>query len=113
MSLMTSLAVLLALLSSASATPAPLTGTSGVKMSGPYDYVPPLYWFHPHAQSLTLGVGFSYNTETSPGPAIPTIESLKKFLPADKLWPINEAWSTHAGGNERPRSRGLALRLFH
>ncbi|MFL6299863.1 MAG: glycoside hydrolase family 2 protein, partial [Terriglobales bacterium] len=61
---------------------------------------PPLYWFQPHAQSLTLGGGFSYNTETSPGPAIPTIESLKKFLPADKLWPINEAWSTHAGGNE-------------
>jgi len=88
------------LLSSASATPAPITGTSGVKMSGPYDYVPPLYWFAPHAQSLTLGGGFSYNTETSPGPAIPTIESLKKFLPADKLWPINEAWSTHAGGNE-------------
>jgi exo-1,4-beta-D-glucosaminidase len=88
------------LLSSASATPAPITGTSGVKMSGPYDYVPPLYWFHPHAQSLTLGGGFSFNTETSPGPAIPTIESLKNFLPADKLWPINEAWSTHAGGNE-------------
>jgi len=88
------------LLSSASATPAPITGTSGVKMSGPYDYVPPLYWFAPHAQSLTLGGGFSYNTETSPGPAIPTLESLKKFLPADKLWPINEAWSTHAGGNE-------------
>src|SRR4051812_563107 len=88
------------LLSSASATPAPITGTSGVKMSGPYDYVPPLYWFAPHAQSLTLGGGFSYNTETSPGPAIPTIESLKKFLPADKLWPINDAWSTHAGGNE-------------
>lgn len=87
-------------LSSASATPAPLTGTSGVKMSGPYDYVPPLYWYHPHAQSLALGGGFSYNTETSPGPAIPTLESLKKFLPEDKLWPVNEAWQTHAGGNE-------------
>lgn len=87
-------------LSSASATPATVTGTSGVKMSGPYDYVPPLYWYHPKTQSLTLGGGFSFNTETSPGPAIPTIQSLKKFLPPDKLWPINEVWKIHAGGNE-------------
>jgi exo-1,4-beta-D-glucosaminidase len=28
---------------------------------------------------------------------IPTLESLKKFIPADKLWPINEAWYVHAG----------------
>jgi exo-1,4-beta-D-glucosaminidase len=28
------------------------------------------------------------------------MESLKKFIPADKLWPINETWYFHAGGNE-------------
>jgi exo-1,4-beta-D-glucosaminidase len=28
---------------------------------------------------------------------IPTLESLKKFIPADKLWPINDAWYMHAG----------------
>jgi len=87
-------------LSSASASPAVLTGVSGVKMSGPYDYVPPSYWLHPHAQSLTLGGGFSFNTETSPGFAIPTLESLKKMVGPDHLWPIDEAWTTHAGGNE-------------
>ena len=90
-------------LSSASATPSLLTGTSGVKMSGPYDYVPPLYWYHPKTQSIKLGGGFSFNTETSPGPAIPTLESLKKFLPDDKLWPVNEAWSVHSAGNEFAR----------
>ena len=28
---------------------------------------------------------------------IPTLESLKKFIPADKLWPINDTWYLHAG----------------
>src|SRR4051812_2829939 len=69
-------------------------------MTGPYDYVAPLYWSHPKAQSLTLGGGYGFNTETSPGPAIPTLQSLKKFLPADHLWPIDEVWNVHAGGNE-------------
>ena len=87
-------------LSSASATPSTLTGASGVKMSGPYDYVPPLYWYHPHTQSLTLGGAFSFNTETSPGFAIPTLQSMKKMVGPEHLWPIDVAWTTHAGGNE-------------
>ena len=28
---------------------------------------------------------------------IPTLESLKRFIPADKLWPINDSWFFHAG----------------
>src|SRR6185503_1222498 len=35
---------------------------------------------------------------------IPPFESLKKFIPADKLWPINDTWYFHAGatkGNNR------------
>src|SRR5213079_2627998 len=39
-----------------------------------------------------------YNTETSPGPAIPPRESLEKFIPKDHLWPIDEVWNYHAGG---------------
>ena len=27
----------------------------------------------------------------------PPLESLKKFIPADKLWPINDTWYFHAG----------------
>src|SRR6266849_1675867 len=34
----------------------------------------------------------------SPGPAIPPLESLKRFIPADHLWPIDEVWNYHAGG---------------
>ena len=82
-------------LSSASATPTLVTGPSGVKMTGPYDYVPPAYWYDDKSK---YGGAWGFNTETSPGPAIPTPESLRKFLPPDKLWPQNEMWGAHEGG---------------
>ena len=80
-------------LSSASATPSSVSGASGVKMSGPYEYVPPNYWL----VDKEAGGAFGYNTETSPGEAIPTLESLKRFIPAEHLWPIDEYWNYHAG----------------
>src|SRR5215475_10810579 len=80
--------------SSASETPTAVTGKSGVKMTGPYEYVPPMYWL----ADKQAGGAFGYNTETSPGPAIPTIESLKRFIPKDHLWPIDDVWNYHAGG---------------
>jgi len=81
-------------LSSAAADPTTVTGPSGVKMPGPYDYEPPNYWL----TDTKAGGAYGYNTETGPGPAIPTLESLKRFLPADHLWPIDEYWDFHAGG---------------
>src|SRR5271157_6044326 len=81
-------------LSSASQTPTTVTGPSGVKMTGPYDYVPPNYWLI----DTKLGGAWGFNTETSPGPAIPPPASLRKFLPPDKLWPQNEVWGFHEGG---------------
>src|SRR6266852_872021 len=81
-------------LSSASDTPTKLTGNSGVKMTGPYEYVPPVYWL----EDTKAGGAYGYNTETSPGPAIPTRESLEKFIPKEHLWPIDDVWNFHAGG---------------
>jgi len=80
--------------SSASETPTTVTGNSGVKMTGPYEYVPPVYWL----LDSEAGGAYGYNTETSPGPAIPPKESLAKFIPKDHLWPIDEYWNFHAGG---------------
>jgi len=82
------------IVSSASAQKTTLTGESGVKMTGPYEYVPPTYWL----QDTEAGGAYGYNTETSPGPAIPPRESLEKFIPKDHLWPIDEVWNYHAGG---------------
>jgi exo-1,4-beta-D-glucosaminidase len=80
--------------SSATAKPASVTGNSGVKMTGPYEYVAPSYW----EKDKTRGGAYGFNTETSPGPAIPVSESLEKFIPREKLWPISEYWDYHAGG---------------
>jgi len=82
--------------SSATAKKAEVSGDSGVKMSGPYDYVPPDYWM----LDTKAGGAYGFNTETSPGPAVPPLEELKTFIPEDKLWPVNEVWSFHAGGGK-------------
>ena len=46
------------------------------------------------------GGAFGYNTETSPGPAIPQPDSLVKFLPPQDRWPIDAVWDYHAGGGD-------------
>lgn len=79
-------------ISSAADVTSSITGRSGVKMRGPYDYVPPDYWYIDTAN----GGAYGFNTETGPGPEIPVLESLKKMIPADSLWPIGSAWLYHA-----------------
>ena len=81
-------------LSSATARPTTLTGATGVKMTGPYDYVAPSYWL---TDPKKRGGAWGFNTETSPGPAIPVTSSLRRFLPASDLWPPGEDWQYHNG----------------
>ncbi|HXJ46029.1 MAG TPA: glycoside hydrolase family 2 protein [Candidatus Dormibacteraeota bacterium] len=83
-------------ISSATAKDTDVTGKTGVKMSGPYEYVPANYW----TIDTKNGGAYGFNTETSPGPAVPPLEELKTFIPEDKLWPINDYWSFHAGGGQ-------------
>lgn len=80
-------------ISSATEAPSTVSGKSGVKMNGPYEWVPPAYWYEDDKR----GGAWGFNTETSPGPAPPPLDSLRQMLPPDKLWPINEAWDYHAG----------------
>jgi exo-1,4-beta-D-glucosaminidase len=82
------------IISSASEQKTAVSGGSGVKMTGPYEYVPPVYWL----ADTQAGGAYGYNTETSPGPAIPPRESLEEFIPKDHLWPIDDVWNYHAGG---------------
>ena len=72
-----------------------ISGPSGAKMEGPYDYVCPLYWY----EDSTKGGAYGFNTETGPGPQIPPMESLLKMIPSNKLWPLNETWNYHCGRN--------------
>jgi len=84
------------ILSNATEAPGPISGPSGVKMKGPYDYVPPSYWL----TDTKNGGAFGFATEMGPGAAVPPIESLRMMLPPDRLWPMNEFWMFHAGGDE-------------
>jgi exo-1,4-beta-D-glucosaminidase len=68
---------------------------SGVHMVGPYVWRPPYYWF-----SEKYGAARGSSAEEGDNETVPPLESLKKFIPADKLWPINEYWYFHAGANE-------------
>ena len=68
-----------------------ISGETRVKMEGPYDYVPPIYWF----EDTEYGGAYGFNTETGPGPQPPPLESIKKMIPPDHLWPIDEHWNYH------------------
>ncbi|HEY1902752.1 MAG TPA: glycosyl hydrolase family 2 [Terracidiphilus sp.] len=74
-----------------------LTGDTGVKMTGPYEYVVPEFWMEEKDRVGDRGGAFGFNTETGPGPGIPPIETLKEILPKDHLWPVDDWWNFHAG----------------
>jgi exo-1,4-beta-D-glucosaminidase len=83
-------------LSSATAKPTSVTGATGVKMEGPYEWVPANYWL----LDKEAGGAHGFATEISPGPAVPPIESLQRMIPKDHLWPIDDYWNYHAGGGQ-------------
>ena len=68
-----------------------VSGKSGVKMNGPYDWVPPNYWY----LDAKRGGAYGFNTETGPGAQPPPAESLRRMFPPDKLWPPNDVWDFH------------------
>jgi len=90
--------------SSATAKLAGYSGQSGVKMTGPYEYVAPSYWQTDKTDSARqcnqggCGGAYGFNTETSMGPAVPPIESIRAMVGKDHLWPIDDSWTYHAGG---------------
>lgn len=65
-----------------------LSGASGTKMEGPYEYVGPSYWYLPEAP----GGAFGFNTETGIGAQLPVKESLQKML-GRQLFPVDQRWN--------------------
>ncbi|MGW2458594.1 glycoside hydrolase family 2 protein [Streptomyces sp. NPDC001761] len=79
--------------SSASDRSSPRLGSSGMKMTGPYDWVPPGYWYAKQEGGAT-----GFNSETSAGPSIPTLDTLRRMMtPAelDTLWKDPDARQYH------------------
>ena len=78
------------LVTSAKKLESTLSGTAGMKMAGPYDYVGPSYWYSKEAP----GGAFGFNTETGIGAQMPQKESLVRMIGKD-VWPINSTWDYH------------------
>ncbi|MFF5446368.1 exo-beta-D-glucosaminidase [Streptomyces sp. NPDC012888] len=92
---------------SASHRSSPITGASGMKMTGPYDWVPPRYWYVKREGGAT-----GFNSETSAGPDVPTLDTLRRMMtPAEleTLWRNPSATQYHRS----PSAVFSTLRLYH
>ncbi|MDX1500722.1 MAG: glycoside hydrolase family 2 TIM barrel-domain containing protein [Thermoanaerobaculia bacterium] len=83
-------------LASCAADASEVSGPSGVKMNGPYEWVPPNYWYLDRQR----GGAYGFNTETGPGPQPPPAGSIRRMMPRENWWPIDEMWEYHCGRNE-------------
>ncbi len=91
----------------ASAVTTALSGPSGMRMTGPYDWVPPSYWYDKREGGAT-----GFNSETSAGPSIPTLDTLRRTLsPAEleTLWESPSAPQYHRS----PSRTFNTLKLFN
>ncbi len=86
-----------------------LTGPSGMKMLGPYDYTPPVYWYTDTAR----GGAFGFNTETGPGAQPAVLESIKRMIPENHHWPIDAIWNFHCARNEFDRLDRFVEAMTH
>ncbi|MEO8779741.1 MAG: glycoside hydrolase family 2 TIM barrel-domain containing protein [Rhodanobacter sp.] len=84
-----------AIISAASAQTTAAAGPSGMKMSGPYAWVPPDYWYGDQA-----GAAFGFNSEAGAGFDIPRLASLRKMLTPtalEALWKDPDFRQFHVG----------------
>jgi exo-1,4-beta-D-glucosaminidase len=83
-------------LASCAAGVSEVSGPTGVKMNGPYDWVSPNYWYLDEKR----GGAFGFNTETGPGPQPPPAASIRRMLPESSWWPPDDLWDFHSGRGE-------------
>ena len=72
-------------------------GPSGMKMAGPYDWIPPAYWY-----ADKLGGAFGFDSEVSAGADIPRMEDVQRMLSPQEqeaLWKYPEARQYHASAD--------------
>jgi exo-1,4-beta-D-glucosaminidase len=96
------------IISSAEANRSAIAGPSGEK-EGPYDWVPPAYWYdstHTSSNAVdndptqtNVGGAWSFDSEQSAGQTVPTPDSIRRFMsPADQaaLWQQPSAQQYHS-----------------
>lgn len=81
-----------------------LLGPSGMKMDGPYDWVPPNYWYDTNTDGTNrFGSSFGFGSELGSGVGTPELGSLKKFLTQadmDDLWKHPHKSLFHMSNND-------------
>ncbi|MBM7130665.1 glycoside hydrolase family 2 [Dyella mobilis] len=76
------------------------TGPSGMKMAGPYAWIPPSYWY-----ADQLGGAFGFDSEVSAGADIPRLEDITRMLSPQEqeaLWKYPDARQYHASADWSP-----------
>lgn len=73
-----------------------VSGPTAVKMNGPYEWVPPSYWY----LDKERGGAHGFNTETGPGAQPPPAPSIRRMMPKEHWWPIDAMWDFHSGRGE-------------
>ncbi|HUA82005.1 MAG TPA: glycoside hydrolase family 2 TIM barrel-domain containing protein [Dyella sp.] len=79
------------------------TGPSGMKMAGPYAWIPPAYWY-----ADKLGGAFGFDSEVSAGADIPRLEDLTRMLSPQEqeaLWKYPQVRQYHASAAWSPFAR--------
>ncbi|KAJ4313228.1 hypothetical protein N0V94_007049 [Neodidymelliopsis sp. IMI 364377] len=78
-------------------------GNGGMRMAGPYDWVPPNYWYDTDGGNDThLGAAFGFGSELGAGVGTPEYGSLAKFLSSsdlDDLWKSPDKGLYHMSTN--------------
>ncbi|KAL2194454.1 glycoside hydrolase family 2 protein [Corynascus similis CBS 632.67] len=62
-----------------------ITGPGGLKMEGPYDWVPPGYWWDTEPAEERYGAAFGFGSELGAGVGTPELGSLRRFLSEEEL----------------------------
>lgn len=79
------------------------TGSSGMKMAGPYAWIPPAYWY-----ADQLGGAFGFDSEVSAGADIPRLEDITRMLSPQEqeaLWMHPHVRQYHASADWSPFAR--------
>jgi exo-1,4-beta-D-glucosaminidase len=75
-------------------------GPSGMKMAGPYAWIPPSYWY-----ADKLGGAFGFDSEVSAGADIPRLEDVQRMLSPlaqEALWKYPDVRQFHATASWSP-----------
>ena len=94
----------------------PISGPTGVKMTGPYDWQPPEYWSDPQGATDARGGASGFNTETSPGASPMVMQSQMRTVAPTALWNESTAsptddWLYHCDTGQQDCLHGFSVAL--